>query len=281
MKPILSLALLVLLLGAVAPSTYARTWQVKSPDGRTTVSIESTAEGTSYSVSRDGIRLLQPSRLSLTLADGRQLGSGLVLGQVATMRDKRTTPIYQRAGIDEQYRLIRLTGKGCAIEWRVYNGGVAYRFVTSASDSLTVRNELTELKAAREEKIKVPQTSGGNPYQNQAPQKGAGSAAPLPPVIFILECSGNRFYLIHRSSQIRLEFLCRILCHDIDENPSLCLFHNACFLHVIASSNSLSKCLIARENSNAAIRLTGQCLCECHKSVAIQGNITDDDLLSE
>ena len=167
MKPILSLALLVLLLGAVAPSTYARTWQVKSPDGRTTVSIESTAEGTAYSVSRDGIRLLQPSRLSLTLDDGRQLGSGLVLSQVATMRDKRTTPIYQRAGIDEQYRLIRLTGKGCAIEWRVYNGGVAYRFVTSASDSLTVRNELTEYRfAGRPQLTYLPLDNMFTDFQN-------------------------------------------------------------------------------------------------------------------
>ena len=39
---------------------------------------------------------------------------------------------------------------------------VAYK--ADAEKAARFRNELTELKAAREEKIKVPQTSGGNPY---------------------------------------------------------------------------------------------------------------------
>ena len=62
----------------------------------------------------------------------------------------------------EGYRLYGMDGQ-LNVYAEYAEGTPDFSFIefTSASDSLTVRNELTELKAAREEKIKVPQTSGG------------------------------------------------------------------------------------------------------------------------
>ena len=68
------LLLTLLLFSAGTGISAAKTYDLKSPDGKIAVRVDVSADAVTYSISRDGKELIAPSPLSLTLADGRVLG---------------------------------------------------------------------------------------------------------------------------------------------------------------------------------------------------------------
>ena len=68
------LLLTLLLFSAGTGISAAKTYDLKSPDGKIAVRVDVGADAVTYSISRDGKELIAPSPLSLTLADGRVLG---------------------------------------------------------------------------------------------------------------------------------------------------------------------------------------------------------------
>ena len=65
------LLLTLLLFSAGTGISAAKTYDLKSPDGKIAVRVDVGADAVTYSISRDGKELIAPSPLSLTLADGR------------------------------------------------------------------------------------------------------------------------------------------------------------------------------------------------------------------
>jgi alpha-glucosidase len=122
----------------------AQQYQVRSPDGRTRVEIQTGAQLT-WSVTYGGTTLLEPSPLSLTLAPGRVLGPG---GRVARTRSRSVDQVIRpvvpekNAAVPDRFAELRLEFRGgWGLVVRAYDDGVAYRFTTSLRDSVTVEAE--------------------------------------------------------------------------------------------------------------------------------------------
>lgn len=116
---------------------------VLSPDGKLGITLTA-GERLVYSVSVDGQPVVAPTPIAMTLRDGTVWG-----GTVLPSRIRRggadasfETPFYIKERVDDRYNWLRADFRpGFALEFRAYDDGVAYRFVSMKSDSLYVVSE--------------------------------------------------------------------------------------------------------------------------------------------
>ncbi|HET7039318.1 MAG TPA: glycoside hydrolase family 97 protein [Gemmatimonadales bacterium] len=130
--------------------------QVRSPDGRTAVTVEIRDGGLFYSVDRDGRKLLLPSRLGFAFRGAPSLRNGLAIsgsardstdvtweqpwGEVARVRDHHnelTVSVAEAAGAGRRFDVV----------FRVFDDGLGFRYVLPAQPGLgafEVQEELTE-----------------------------------------------------------------------------------------------------------------------------------------
>jgi alpha-glucosidase len=123
----------------------AKEYTLLSPDKKITIKIN-TANHLSWSVLKDQELLLKPSQMSLVFGDGKTPGISPVVVK-SDLRSVNQTitaivPVRNKI-IPEVYNELRLTMKGgYAVEFRAYNEGVAYRFVTTLGNQpVEVNNE--------------------------------------------------------------------------------------------------------------------------------------------
>ena len=154
MKKILAAAA-VLALSALAS---ARDFRVTSPSGdlRVTVSV---TDSTTYTLEVKGVTVLKDCPISMELEDGRVLGVGSRIRK--DTRGSRTedieAPLYRQASFEAAYNYIRLSYDGDYIlQFRAYNDGVAYRFVTSFPDDIVVKNETVRFNFAEKWPLVIP-----------------------------------------------------------------------------------------------------------------------------
>lgn len=118
---ILVTAVLLAAVAGAAPKDYS----VLSPDGSLTVNV-TVDNGVSYSLYKDGACLIGPSPVSMTLDDGTVYGTG-------------------RAGASrvkgEDNNGLTLKFKECDLQFRVYDEGMAYRFVSKSGKPFKVVSE--------------------------------------------------------------------------------------------------------------------------------------------
>ena len=153
------LLLTLLLFSAGTGISAAKTYELKSPDGKIAVRVDAGTQAVTYSISRDGKELIAPSPLSLTLADGRVLGQKAVVRKASTKSVDETieAPFYKRSTVDNKYNSLTLTFKGdYGVDFRAYDDGVAYRFVTSMKDEITVADELVDIRFPEDFRAYVP-----------------------------------------------------------------------------------------------------------------------------
>ena len=123
--------ILMLMLSVVATAASGKGVQrLNSPDGKLVVEVNLGQEIT-WSLSREGVMLLEPSAISMTLDDGTVFGGGEKLRKVTRREVKTTqTPLYYtKAAVPEAYREMTLAFKEFSLVFRAYDEGVAYRFV--------------------------------------------------------------------------------------------------------------------------------------------------------
>lgn len=136
---VLCCGLMILLAGR----SYAQQYEVTSPDGmlRLSLNVSSVIE---YAVSYDGIPLVNPSVIALSL------NQNLILGENATVLDTETrsvndviTPLYgKNATLSERFNELKINfTQGYALVLRAYDEGVAWRFVTSLAGEVIVDYE--------------------------------------------------------------------------------------------------------------------------------------------
>jgi alpha-glucosidase len=133
------------LLIALACSVTAkeRNYNLSSPDKNIVVNIK-VDNSITYGVSFKGKTVLLPSPLSLTLNDGRVLGVNNKIGKIFQRAvDQKVTPLYgMAASYDDLYNEISIGFKdNFQVIFRVFNNGVAYRFVTSIPGKIQVKEE--------------------------------------------------------------------------------------------------------------------------------------------
>ena len=115
---------------------------LKSPDGRIAV----TFDRFQYSVTADGVQMLAPSAISMTLDDGTVYGGNAPLQKALRRSVDETfdTPVYKKASVRNRYNELTLRYKAFDLVFRAYNEGVAYRFVSRSEKRVNVKAEQAE-----------------------------------------------------------------------------------------------------------------------------------------
>ena len=159
MKKILSLAVL-LLIGVAAHAQ--KQVSATSPDGQTKVTV-TIADRIYYDVESHGEKLFQQCHIGMTLRD-RTLGQKPVLkGKKVTKVNETVTPIHplKFSRVENNYTLLALTfGGNYKVEWRVYDDGVAYRFITALKGDIEVMGEDGTWQLATPGKLVLQQPGG-------------------------------------------------------------------------------------------------------------------------
>jgi len=159
MKKVLSLA--VLLLSGIIANAQKQVCAT-SPDGQTRVTV-TLADRIYYDVESHGERLFQQCHIGIALRD-RTLGEKPVLkGKRVQTISETLTPVHplKSSRVENNYTLLTLTmGGGYKVEWRVYDDGVAYRFLTALKGDIEVLGEDGTWQLATPSRLVLQQPNG-------------------------------------------------------------------------------------------------------------------------
>ena len=139
----------------------AKDYELRSPDGKIVVTV-STGAHVSYSIVRDGIKLLSPSQISMMLLDGSSMGGSDVF-RVSRRGVDTYIPAqnYKRARVRDHFNEMTLGAGNYDIVFRAYNDGVAYRFVSRGkAGEFAVAYEQAEFAFPFDYQAYVPYVAG-------------------------------------------------------------------------------------------------------------------------
>ena len=144
-----------------SPILTARTgpdYEIRSPDSTTIVHVV-VGDRLQWSVQRLEQLVIAPSTIAM------HLGDGSVLGENARVKSHRIEKIdtrfaalnYKKATVHDQCsQLTVLFQSDYGVVFRVYNDGVAYRFITTRKGELTVKNEDANFNFTNDLKAFIP-----------------------------------------------------------------------------------------------------------------------------
>lgn len=163
------LAFAIILATALAAFPAAG-YSVLSPDGRLKAEIN-VGRSLTYTVSLNGRTVIEPSPISMTLDDGTVWGVGPRLSKVSrqSVVSSVPSPFYRADSIDERYNAVTLGFKGgWSVEFRAYDDGIAYRFISSCKKPLVIKDEGVEYNFPADAVAYVPYAVGrkDDPYFN-------------------------------------------------------------------------------------------------------------------
>lgn len=122
----------------------SKEYNVKSPDGRTVVRVETTG-GLSVSVRYDNREIISGLTPGLQIEGISVPGPKPAITRAVTSSvNDVLVPVVPRKNsrVPDVYNALTLSFRGGAsVNFRVYDDGVAYRFATAMKDSVTVKNE--------------------------------------------------------------------------------------------------------------------------------------------
>lgn len=152
---------------AVFPSA-ARTYELLSPDKSITANIDIDALSLDISAAYKGSPVINPSPISLTLGDGKVIGPAKSPKVVSrkSVDTMVSSPFYRASEIRDNYNQLTLNvAKGWDVVFRVYNDGIAYRFVTSDKKPFVIVNETARFRFPGEATVITPynNSSGKTP----------------------------------------------------------------------------------------------------------------------
>lgn len=116
---------------------------LKSPDGKIEVKI-AVNDKISWSISHEKDLILAPSEMSMTLDQSEILGKNPVVlnSKKESINTSFETPLYKKKTVKDQYNKLILNFKNdFALEFRVFDDGTAYRFITKKKKEITVKDE--------------------------------------------------------------------------------------------------------------------------------------------
>jgi alpha-glucosidase len=153
-----------------AVNTGAKTFTVASPDGKIKLAVDVTDKIT-YSVNINGREIIAPSLISMTVNDKTELGINPKIDDTDTKEvDNLITPVIKVKSslIQDNYNRLRIDFKGkYSIEFRVYNDGTAYRFITSLNDKIKVNSETAEFNFTGNYNIYFPEEESFYTHQER------------------------------------------------------------------------------------------------------------------
>jgi alpha-glucosidase len=116
---------------------------LNSPNGKIQVTIAVNDQIT-WTISHEKDVVLAPSAMSLTIDENEVLGKNAVVlnSKKESINNSFETPLYKKKTVQDNYNKLLLNFKGdFSIEYRAFDDGVAYRFITKKKKNITVKNE--------------------------------------------------------------------------------------------------------------------------------------------
>ena len=139
----------------------AKEYKLLSPNGKLEVTI-SAEPNLSYSVKCNGDVVLAPSKIGLKVYEGATIGEKIAVKKVkrTSVNTEIPTKFYFRDVIKDNYNALRIDfAARYAVEFRAYDEGVAYRFVTNFKHDFKLENEIAEFAFAKDYKGYFPYTN--------------------------------------------------------------------------------------------------------------------------
>lgn len=119
-----------------------RSIDLTSPDGSNTVTIETGGPSVKYSLTRNGDLLLSGCEVSMTVGDAVWGAGKCTAGKVRTVSETVDFTVQRKyPSLDVTYNTLTLKFKGYSIEFRAYDEGIAYRFVSTTDNQAPVKAE--------------------------------------------------------------------------------------------------------------------------------------------
>lgn len=153
---------LILLIAAlsVSLSSFAaaqKAYSVSSPD-KSLVAKVHVGENLNWSLEKDGKTVLEPSLISMKLADGTLYGAPEAARKVSrtTVDNLIDNPLYKKAKVRENYNQMTLSFKNYDLVVRVFDEGAAYRFVSKSKKAFTVVWEQAEFTFSEDARVTLP-----------------------------------------------------------------------------------------------------------------------------
>ena len=144
----------------------AKSYELKSPDSSITLGI-STGNSVCWTLSRNGVSLIKPSEIALTLADGTIYGGKIAIRKAQRRSVSQTIPTqnFKRATVRDSFNELKLCTKDFDIVFRAYDDGVAYRFITHKA--VTIASETAQFSLAGDWPMWVPYVRGKGTFEKQ------------------------------------------------------------------------------------------------------------------
>jgi len=151
--------LLTFLMSSVCLVAQGRIYNAKFESLELDVCVQ---DSVTWAISANGIPVLAPSTISMTLSDGTVLGAKAKVSKV-TIKEKAETiqsPLYRQSSFQTKYKVMDIKFAGnYGLEFRIYPDGVAYRFYTNFKEPQTVKIEQAEFCFAQDFSVAVPYTT--------------------------------------------------------------------------------------------------------------------------
>ncbi|MBQ9636623.1 MAG: glycoside hydrolase family 97 protein [Prevotella sp.] len=149
--------ILTILLALSCVCSHATEYTLASPNGRLVAIVENIGDlGLMLSVRMDGVAIVAPSQIGLTLADGTDIGRDVKMGAVkrSVIVDDTDAPFYRQRHIKTTCNQIdiRLKG-GFGLQVRAFDEGVAYRFYTTRKGETIIKNERADYDFTGDPKV--------------------------------------------------------------------------------------------------------------------------------
>ncbi|HVZ56444.1 MAG TPA: glycoside hydrolase family 97 catalytic domain-containing protein, partial [Chitinophagaceae bacterium] len=154
----LLLALALLAASFLQAQPKKKSFSLASPDGTLLLHVE-TGPALTWSVSCAGTPVLEPSAISLQLQGGETWGPGsrILSSRLEKVSRRMAALHYKKDSVPDEYtQLVLQFNTRSGIEFRVYNQGVAYRFLSRRTDSLTISSEQAVFRFAGDPAAWVP-----------------------------------------------------------------------------------------------------------------------------
>ena len=146
-------------------------YELASPDGKLKTNITAGKQLT-YDIVFNGQQVIAAAPISITLENGEVWGENdkPTSAKRKSVSEKVASPFYRAAEMEDNYNQLVLSFKGnWSVEFRAYNDGIAYRFVSKSKKPFNIANEEVNFQFNSDAKGTVPfviRGSDGN-YESQ------------------------------------------------------------------------------------------------------------------
>lgn len=139
-----SLILCILLILSSNIVLSQKTYNLESPQKNINITITANGDILKYSVTHDNTPIITDSPISMELNDGKILGANPIVRSydIENVNETIKPVLYKKETIIDNYNELTLNFKGSySIQFRAYDDGIAYRFITKFSKPIIVKNE--------------------------------------------------------------------------------------------------------------------------------------------